>query len=318
VLIGMIGIAIGQPFVLNSITKMVATWFSTAESALATGLATLSLFVGMMVALAATQPLLDAFGGSNLGALRSMVLVYSIAAAAGLLLFALLAKARPPKPPRRTEKEIVSEGTAINWRSLRDIFALRNFRLLCLVMFVGNGAFVGILQLLEKILAPKGIAAGTAGNIGAVTVVAGVVGCIVLPAVSDKLGRRKPFIILAAAVAIPAVFLIGALEGTTEQFVVGALNGFFLFAAYPLILTFAEETTGHTLTGTATAILMLLGNAGGVVLTLVMEAIKETTGGPSGSFFWSMIFLVVLFAGAVVVGAMLHEKRATAPAPASR
>jgi fucose permease len=318
VLIGMIGIAIGQPFVLNSITKMVATWFSTAESALATGLATLSLFVGMMVALAATQPLLEAFGGDNLAALRSMVLVYSIAAAAGLVLFALLAKARPPQPPPRTEREIVSEGTAINWRSLRDIFALRDFRLLCLVMFVGNGAFVGILQLLEKILAPKGITAGTAGNIGAVTVVAGVVGCIVLPAVSDKLGRRKPFIILAAAVAIPAVFLIGALSGTVEQFVVGAVNGFFLFAAYPLILTFAEETTGHALTGTATAILMLLGNAGGVVLTLAMEAIKEAAGGPSGSFFWSMIFLVVLFAGAVVVGTMLHEKRVTGPAPASR
>jgi MFS family permease len=149
-------------------------------------------------------------------------------------------------------------------------------------------------------------------------VVAGVVGCIVLPAVSDKLGRRKPFIILAAAVAIPAAFLIGALAGTTEQFVVGAVNGFFLFAAYPLILTFAEETTGHTLTGTATSILMLLGNAGGVVLTLAMEAIKEATGGPSGSFFWSMIFLVVLFAGAVVVGAMLQEKRATGPVPASR
>jgi MFS family permease len=29
VLIGMIGIAVGQPFVLNSITKMVSTWFPT-------------------------------------------------------------------------------------------------------------------------------------------------------------------------------------------------------------------------------------------------------------------------------------------------
>ena len=46
VLIGMIGISIGQPFVLNSITKTVAVWFPAEESALATGLATLSLFLG--------------------------------------------------------------------------------------------------------------------------------------------------------------------------------------------------------------------------------------------------------------------------------
>ena len=54
VLIGMIGIAVGQPFVLNSITKMVAEWFPTEESALATGVATLSLILGMIIALAMT------------------------------------------------------------------------------------------------------------------------------------------------------------------------------------------------------------------------------------------------------------------------
>ena len=308
VLIGMIGIAVGQPFVLNSITKMVSTWFPTEESATATGIATLSLFLGMMVALALTPALLNGFGKHQLSSLRSVVLVYNLLAVAGLVAFYLLARKSPPKPPKRTEEELQTETATIDWGSFRKIFGLYDFRLLCIIIFVGNGAFVGILQLLEKILKPKGIGTTTAGNIGAVMVLAGVVGCIVLPALSDKYMRRKPFLVLAACVALPTLFLIGALKAAAPIFVTAAFAGFFIFAAFPLVLTLAEETTGHALTGTATSILLLLGNAGGVVLTLLMEAIKGGKETNAGSF-WAMFFLVILFVGALVVALFLKEPK---------
>jgi len=308
VLIGMIGIAVGQPFVLNSITKMVSSWFPTEESATATGIATLSLFLGMILALALTPALLNAFGKHQLSSLRWIVLIYNLIAVAALVLFFLLAKKQPLKPPKRTEDELQAESAAINWGSFRKIFALYDFRLLCIILFIGNGAFVGILQLLEKILKPKGIGTTTAGNIGAVMVLAGVVGCVVLPALSDKYMRRKPFLILAACVALPTLFMIGALKGVPAIYINAVFAGFFIFAAFPLVLTLAEETTGHALTGTATAILLLLGNAGGVVLTLLMEAIKGSKETNAGSF-WAMFFLVVLFAVALVVAFFLKEPR---------
>jgi len=309
VLIGMIGIAIGQPFVLNSITKMVSAWFPTEESATATGIATLSLFLGMIVALALTPALLKAFG-DTLGALRWLVLIYSIAAAVGAVLFALLAKAKPPKPPVRTETEVQAEDAAINWASLRTIFGLYDFKLLCAIIFIGNGAFVGILQLIDQILKPKHptINQSTSGLIGAVMVIAGVVGCVVIPALSDKVMKRKPFLILAAAVAIPTLFLFAQLNSTTQIYIVTIFTGFFLFSAFPLVLTFAEETTGHALTGTATSILLLLGNLGGVVLTLVMIAMKSLKGG-GREFYWSMIFLVILFVVALVLAFFLRENK---------
>ncbi len=307
VLLGSIGIAIGQPFVLNSITKMVTAWFPTRESALATGLATLSLFVGMIVVQALTPSLL---GDGGTGSLRWIILIYSIAATAGLALFALLAKANPPLPPEREEAEALGENAAINWASMRSIFSLGNFRLLCIIIFIGNGAFVGLLQLLEKILEPKGWAnnSTTAGNIGAVMVVAGVVGCVVIPAISDKMMRRKPFLILAAAMAIPTLALVAVLQGATSIFIFGGIMGFFLFSAYPLVLTFAEETTGSALTGTATSILLLLGNAGGVVITLVMEGVKGVSWGGADPFFWAMMFLAALFVAATVTALYLKEK----------
>lgn len=317
VLIGMIGIAIGQPLVLNSVTKLVSAWFPTEESALATGLATLSLFLGMIVALALTPPLLKTLGENDPGSLKMIVLIYSIAAVIGFLLFVVFGRAKPPLPPKRTEEEVLGEEAAIDLKSIGTISRLHNFRLLSIIIFIGNGAFVGILQLIEKIMKPKGITAITAGNIGAAMVVAGVVGCIVIPTISDKLMRRKPFVIVAAAVAIPTLFLIAALEGVGEMFVIGCAMGFFLFSAYPIVLTYAEETTGKALTGTATSMLLLLGNAGGVVLTLLMEAIKGATGGKEQSFFWAIMLLVGLFAVALIVALFLKETPVHEPIEAS-
>jgi MFS family permease len=316
VLVGMIGISVGQPFVLNAITKLVSAWFPSEESALATGLGALGLFVGMIIALALTPVLFEAFGENELSSLGWIALIYGLAALAGLVLFALLARDKPPKPPKRTEEEVISEEVAINWRSVRTIFGLHNFRILCVIIFIGNGAFVGLMQLIEPILEPKGISQTTAGNIGAVMVVLGVVGCVVLPAISDKMMRRKPFVLLAAGVAAPTIFFIGALDNTALIFTVGAVMGFFLLSAYPIVLAYSEETTGAALTGTAVGILLMLGNVGGVILTVIMEGIKGGTGGDS--FFWAMVFLAVLFVIGFLVATRLHEEPPEAEPPGVR
>jgi|GEM_PF-5697638 len=91
----------------------------------------------------------------------------------------------------------------------------------------------------------------------------------------------------------PTLFLVGALNSTVLIYIVGAMLGFFLLSAFPILLAFAEETTGAQLTGMATSMLLLLGNAGGVVLTLAMEGIKAATGG--GDYFWGLTFLAALF-----------------------
>ncbi len=310
VLLGMMGISVGQPFVLNSITKVVSTWFPTEESALANGLGSLSLFLGMIAAMAVTPPLLRAFGEGNIASLRWVVLIYSLVSLAALVVFAVLGRARPPRPPRRTEAQALGEEVSIDLKALRSLLGLHDFRLLCAIIFIGNGVFVGLMQLIEKILKPKGIDTGTAGNIGAVMVLAGVVGCLVLPGISDRLMRRKPFLLLAAAAAAPTLFLMGVLRSPAQMFVVGGLLGFFLLSALPVLLALAEETTGAALTGTATSVLMLLGNAGGVVVTLAMEGIKGATGGEEGSFLWAMVFTALAFVAAYLIALRIREERA--------
>jgi len=61
-LISQIGISIGQPFVLNGITKLSTTWFPKNEEATAVGLGSLSLFLGMIIGLGTTPFLVQSLG----------------------------------------------------------------------------------------------------------------------------------------------------------------------------------------------------------------------------------------------------------------
>ena len=61
-LAGSFAIAIGQPYILNSITKLVSDWFGKDESALATGIGTCGLFLGMGLGMAITPLLVETIG----------------------------------------------------------------------------------------------------------------------------------------------------------------------------------------------------------------------------------------------------------------
>jgi MFS family permease len=93
-LISQIGIAIGQPFVLNGITKLAATWFPRQkEEATAVGLGSLALLIGMMVGLGATPALVHFLG------FERMLLVYGVMGVLGILLFFSLVNLVPPPHP---------------------------------------------------------------------------------------------------------------------------------------------------------------------------------------------------------------------------
>src|SRR5450756_1243633 len=72
VLVAQIGIAIGQPFILNAVTKVSARWFPLKERATAAGMGSLAVYVGILAGLALT-PWLVLHGG-----IASALLVYGV------------------------------------------------------------------------------------------------------------------------------------------------------------------------------------------------------------------------------------------------
>ena len=104
VLISQIGIAVGQPFILNAITKVAARWFPLQERATASGLGSLAMYLGIMLGMMLT-PLLVLRSSIN-----SMLMVYGIAAAIVGVLFLIFSREHPPtpaSPPGLEERSLV-------------------------------------------------------------------------------------------------------------------------------------------------------------------------------------------------------------------
>jgi MFS family permease len=295
-LISQLGIAAGQPFVINGVTKLAVTWFPEKEEATAVGLGSLALFVGMMISLGATPSLVQ-----NLG-YQPMLLIYAIFGVVGALLFIFLAKHNPDSMLRETEPK----GEVTGWREIRVILKNRNFIYLGFIAFIGIGVFNGLATWLEKILNEMHLIPMTdAGTISAVLVFAGMIGCIVIPMLSDRFQRRKPFLILAVSIGIICIVVFMLVSNYWVDMVNSIILGFFFLAALPIMLVFSAEITGPRYAGISVGYLQFLGNVAAVVIIVVMETLRSTT----GQFLGSLLFLAVLLLGCLTMSILIQEAR---------
>ena len=88
-----IGVAIGQPFLMNSITKVAARWFPVNERATASGIAFMAGYIGMIIAMVLTPLLASQYG------IEKMLMMYGYAAVACALIFLVLSRERPATSP---------------------------------------------------------------------------------------------------------------------------------------------------------------------------------------------------------------------------
>jgi MFS family permease len=293
-LISQIGIAIGQPFVLNGVTKLATTWFSPKEEALAVGLGSFALFIGMMIALGLTPQLVQMTG------FKGMLQIYGVMGILGSILFLLFTRSRPSTPPAKVDETTDVAG----WRSVRHILKNRDFVILGFIALIGIGVFNGLATWLEKILNElHNIPMSTAGTISAVLIISGMVGCIVMPMISDKIGRRKPFLIMASLIGAITIFMLMFVKSYGLNLINGIAIGFFFISALPIMLTMSAEINGAKFAGISVGYLQLLGNAAAVVLIWLMETLRSATGG----FSAPIAMLVVLLLGSFVISLFIRD-----------
>src|SRR4030043_1242760 len=267
-LISQIGIAIGQPFVLNGVTKLVVTWFPQKEEATAVGLGSLALLVGMMVGLGATPALVQYLG------FERMLLIYGVLGVLGILLFFSLVKPHPATPPREVEAQQEITG----WQGIKHILKKRDFVILGFIARTGIGVFNGLATWLEKILNElHQIPMTDAGTISAILILSGMLGCIIIPMVSDKIMKRKPFLIAASLIGALGIVGLMISKSYSLNMLNGVILGFFLISALPIMLTMSAEITGARFAGISVGYLQLLGNAAAVAIVPIMESMHGVT-----------------------------------------
>jgi MFS family permease len=293
-LISQIGIAIGQPFVLNGVTKLVMTWFPQKEEATAVGLGSLALLVGMMVGLGATPALVQFLG------FETMLLIYGVLGILGILLFFSLVKPYPATPAR--DVEVQQEITG--WQGIKHILKMKDFVILGFIALIGIGVFNGLATWLEKILNElHRIPMTDAGIIAAILILSGIIGCIVIPMVSDRVMKRKPFLLLASAVGTVSIIALMMGKGFALNMVNAVFLGFFLISALPIMLTMSAEITGARFAGISVGYLQLLGNAAAVAIVPIMESMRNTT----GQFIWPLAFIAGLLGISFILALVIRE-----------
>jgi MFS family permease len=291
----MIGCAIAQPFVLNAFTKLASNWFPENEEALASGLLTMSLFIGFTIVMFATDFILAHY--RNIGAIRqgidAILYLYGIPALIGMILYLILVKDKPKLPPNTSAAEKKVTMTI----GLKALFRNRDFLFLLGLFFIGVGAFNAILTKIDYIFKNRPLDIDSAlapGIVGGLIVIGGMCGAVILSALSDKYHKRRIFLIMAAGMAVPLSLLLQYISSIVLLGLCGFVFGFFLISAMPVGLTYAVEKTHPVPEATSNGILMLSGQISGLPIV----------------FLFNMTAITILFGVAFILALLLHDIKA--------
>ncbi|MHA1580823.1 MAG: MFS transporter [Candidatus Freyarchaeota archaeon] len=295
-------LGIAGAFVSSSISKVVTNWFPLREGGFVQGVAILAQFSGVMLSLMLT-PLLTSLIG-----FKTTLLFYATVAVLAAVFFFLKAREKPPKPP---EERVETAAPSVR-ESVSRIFRVKDFWILAFAFIISFGGYLGLTIFIERIIASneqflqKFFEFYIAGNypllfqliitpeqqsfgglVAGMITLGGIIGCVIIPRISDRIRRRKPFLILAAITVIPTLYVLGTMSGSI-LLIAAFFNGFFLLASLPISLEINVELKdiGPALAGLSVGFLLFFGQMGGVTIPLLMEMIMRN----SASYLLSTMF----------------------------
>jgi predicted MFS family arabinose efflux permease len=293
-LAGQILVAIGQPLVLNAITKLASEYLPADKRTEGISYGSAGIFVGMLLGLG----LGPSIAGS--GDLHTLLVVNLLYALAALLVLGVALRT----PGRSEDDDVVLEPGA-----LRKVWSDPQIRSLAGVSFLGFGVFVAITTWLQTLLKPAGISANTAGGLLVGMVVAGIIGSAAVPAAVAKRGQTFRLLQATALGTSAACVLLAAINWLPSFAVAIAVIGFFLVTSLPVLLELTEKRAGAN-SGSATALIWMAGQGGGIVIAVIIQVVVHH---PTLSF---LLMAAAALAALPVINMAARYASAEAPAEA--
>lgn len=271
-------IAIGQPFLLNISTKVPANWFPLSERSTAAGILTMAQYIGFAIPMVVTPIIAESSG------IPKVFMLFAIIALISAVISIVLTKEKPLTPPPGP----IALSEDLSRTSFKKLFNNKPYKLVLLISFISMGIFNTILTLIESILLPRGITSIQAGIVGAVFVVAGIIGAVVLPIISDKIRVRVPMFIIIILLLIPLYLGLTFVNSFTLVSIIAGTAGFAIMGVAPILFQYGSEVAYPIQEGTSLGLILLMGQISGALFVYVFEALAGT----SGSIVWPMLLIV--------------------------
>jgi predicted MFS family arabinose efflux permease len=262
-MVGQILVAIAQPLVLNALTKTATGYLPERSRPAGIAAGSAAQFLGALVALG-MGPLLEQ--RHSLGALLYVQAVIASVAAAALAVTLAL---------RRRDVFGAGPPAAIGLAEIRAVWGVDLIRTLARLAFVGVGVFVALSTWLQPILSHDRVSSGAAGAMLAGMLLAGTIGCAVLPPAVARASAERRYLTSAVVWIAACLAALAALHRlVVVDFVLIAALGFVLLAALPVMLEMVERCMGAS-GGVATGTLLLVGNAGGLIVAVIVGVLVD-------------------------------------------
>ena len=247
------GVALGLVFA--TLAKALALWFPAEELGMANGVGQAGIGLGLGAATLLTPQLLPALGGWR--GFTSILGYMTIAFAAFWLL-----TVRDRAVGLSAERIRVLE-------SMGQVLAVKDLRIVALCNFLYVGGYLGALGYLPTYLVTiQGMSVQASGDIATLGAWAFIVGSMLLPTLSDRLGRRKVVYVVGifanGLVVFAYAYVLGlplALAAITWGLVAGAV-------VLLSVVSIEMAGVGPSLAGSAIGVVNTAGFAGGVLMPL--------------------------------------------------
>jgi len=283
-------LGVGLSGVIPAIPRLVSCWFPREKIGIATGICLAGFPVGDFVALSFTPFLLIAVGGW-----RQVFQVYGAWSLLLVVLWWMLAN------------EAETPSNSLSQTSLKTELAklLRNKLVWVLtgLYFCAGGCYDTLLVWLPTVMQGQGMDVSSAAFVASMLPAGFLFSAIVVGTFSDKLGLRKPFVLVMGAASGPAVLLTGIVTGI-PMYVTVFLSGLFTVGVLTIILAIPVETASLSRSlSSVLGIVASLGNLGSFLLPTVVGQLRDI----SGTFLLPLLLLAAVGEGMLALGFLLPE-----------
>ena len=300
VLAATVGLAVVQPFVVNASTKMVARWFPAHERATVLGVSFVAPVMGVALGSGLTPILVESLGFAQ------TYRAYALAAVLVALLFLVFAREQPPTPAGHEVRVTIGRGFGVVLRK-------PEFYLLAVAFFLAFAIWDGVATWVEGITRSRGLSSAQVGVIGGLLSVAGAVGSLLLPWISDRLRRRRLILTVGMWMSLPGLLGLAVLSGFGPIAAATIWLGVFIVGCIPLITQFTVELCYPAPEPASTGVLMIASQGSVIAITLMGLSYER-----AGTFTPSLLVLGGLMLVSSLVLQRVPEPSGSArPAPGS-